>query len=548
MKATANFGFRYQYLAGGANTGNGWATWNPDGQFVTYYIQDSMQNGLTPVFTYYQIRQSQPGSSQPDDQADSTNLQNASTMTAYFNDLKLFFQRAGSFSNTTVVLHVEPDLWGFMEQKATNDDARTVPAQVASTGLPELSALPNNLSGVAQAIAKLRDAYAPNVRLGYHLSVWGTGNDILYTKPDNTTVSALATQAANYFLSLGGNFDVAFAEFSDRDAAFKQYQYNDGGAAWWASGDYSRNELFISQFVQVGRRRVVFWQIPYGNTRMRAMINTWDHYQDNHVEWLLDDPSRTNLNAYLHAGVIAFLFGRGSDGATCACDAANDGITNPPPINGNTGLSYNADDDGGFFRHVAAAYYATGPLALPGGGPPPATATSTPTRTSTATRTSTPTPSPSATSTYTPVASTPTPTPTPPSQLTITFDDLSPANRPLDGVYPSGEIDWGVGSWYVSGPYAQDSSNSVSFNGAGPTSASLSFVTARQVISIQAYNGGWADSLVSLSCPEQSAPVQVGVPAGQSATLQTGWSGTCTTLTIGSTNGWDTNFDNLVIQ
>ena len=29
------FEFRYQYLAGGVNTGNGWATWNTDGQFVT---------------------------------------------------------------------------------------------------------------------------------------------------------------------------------------------------------------------------------------------------------------------------------------------------------------------------------------------------------------------------------------------------------------------------------------------------------------------------------------------------------------------------------
>src|SRR4051812_35011348 len=31
MKSTAPFGFRYQYLAGGVNTGSGWATWNPSG-------------------------------------------------------------------------------------------------------------------------------------------------------------------------------------------------------------------------------------------------------------------------------------------------------------------------------------------------------------------------------------------------------------------------------------------------------------------------------------------------------------------------------------
>src|SRR5262249_62208209 len=58
LRATAPFGFRYQYLAGGANTGSGWATWNPDGSFVTLYIQDSAANQITPVFSYYMLLQS----------------------------------------------------------------------------------------------------------------------------------------------------------------------------------------------------------------------------------------------------------------------------------------------------------------------------------------------------------------------------------------------------------------------------------------------------------------------------------------------------------
>src|SRR4051794_21724202 len=33
MKSQAPFAYRYQYLAGGANTGGGWSTWNPNGQF-----------------------------------------------------------------------------------------------------------------------------------------------------------------------------------------------------------------------------------------------------------------------------------------------------------------------------------------------------------------------------------------------------------------------------------------------------------------------------------------------------------------------------------
>src|SRR5260370_33236158 len=106
-------------------------------------------------------------------------------MSGVFADLKLLFERAAAFPGTQVVVHVEPDLWCFMEQRSTNDDATTVPAAVASTGMPELAGMPNTVAGAAQAVVKLRNTYAPNVILGYHLSIWGTGNDILYTKPDN---------------------------------------------------------------------------------------------------------------------------------------------------------------------------------------------------------------------------------------------------------------------------------------------------------------------------------------------------------------------------
>jgi len=39
-------------------------------------------------------------------------------------------------------------------------------------------------------------------------------------------------------------------------------------------------------------------------------------------------------------------------------------VTNPDAINGNTTASINADDDGGFFRWKAWAYYQTGPMTL----------------------------------------------------------------------------------------------------------------------------------------------------------------------------------------
>ena len=61
---------------------------------------------------------------------------------------------------------------------------------------------------------------------------------------------------------------------------------------------------------------------------MRAENNTWGHYQDTRVEWLLDDATRAHLVSYRDAGVVALLFGGGAGGVTCACDASNDGRSN----------------------------------------------------------------------------------------------------------------------------------------------------------------------------------------------------------------------------
>jgi hypothetical protein len=135
------------------------------------------------------------------------------------------------------------------------------------------------------------------------------------------------------------------------------------------------------------------WQIPLGNTKMRAQNNSWGHYQDNRPEWLLDDPARAHFAAYRDAGVVAFLFGGGASGVSCACNAQNDGVTNPAPIGANTMASelaaagtapsqvmrgatptlvtpYAADDDGGFFRWKAWQYYQAGAMMLSTSAPP----------------------------------------------------------------------------------------------------------------------------------------------------------------------------------
>ena len=145
-------------------------------------------------------------------------------------------------------------------------------------------------------------------------------------------------------------------------------------------------------FVAGTGRRVIVWQIPMGNTLMRATNDTTGHYADNRPEFFLDDVADGHLAAWRDAGVVGLLFGGGADGTTCACDAMGDGVTNPAASGTHTRVSLNADDDGGYLHDRVAAYYAGTPLPLQAGAPTP---------------TPTPTPAP------TPPAPTPTPTPTP---------------------------------------------------------------------------------------------------------------------------------------
>ncbi len=339
LRKAAPFGFRYQYLAGGVNTGQGWSTWNPNGTFASMYVTESWRHGEIPVLTYYMLLQSKPGGGD-EAHADLTNLRDPATMTAYWNDVRLLLTRVKG--SKPVVVHVEPDLWGYLEQAGAIDLA----------------------SAFAQEWVKLRDQLAPNVVLAYHMSGWGTKHDIVYEKPPDATVRAYAAQSAAFYRSLHAHFDIAFEDFSDRDAGFYAKVENNPNT-WFKPADFHRHLLYAQTFVRLAGVRMVAWQIPLGNTLMRAENNTSGHYQDNRVQWLLGEGSRARLKQYVAAGFAGFLFGGGASGTTCACDAAKDGVTNPAPIDGNTRPSLSADDDGGYFKAQARSYYKAGALPLP---------------------------------------------------------------------------------------------------------------------------------------------------------------------------------------
>jgi len=365
QRREAPFGFRYQYLSGGVNTGGSWQSWGPG--FVSKYIVESEAAHIVPVFSYYEIRQSDPGAQDSDEQAaDLGNLRNRRTMRAYYANLKAFFQQAASATGP-VVLQVEPDLWGYIEQRAKHQNASTVPAAVASSGMLDLRGMPNTAAGFAQAILVLRNNYAPHVIVAYHDSNWGTGVNIQSSHPDNGQVAEMAVRSVDFYRSLDAKFNAVFAETSDRDAGYAQVVNGEGTSLWWARPDFWHLQEYLAAIHKALGLPIVIWQIPVGNTLMRVMNNTPYHYQDNKVQSLLGSaaPASSLLQAYARAGVAALLFGSGQPSDTCACNNDHNRFGHlPAPIDGNTRRSLSTDDDGGYLMSVAARYYRRGGLAL----------------------------------------------------------------------------------------------------------------------------------------------------------------------------------------
>ena len=104
---------------------------------------------------------------------------------------------------------------------------------------------------------------------------------------------------------------------------------------------------------------VFVWQVSSGNSYFSSCDNTPGHYCDNLAQMLLEDyPQNPTISRYVQSGCVGWMFIGGLDTSTHVYDYKKDGITNPPAITGNLGhKSEYADDDGGYMRIRASAYY-----------------------------------------------------------------------------------------------------------------------------------------------------------------------------------------------
>jgi hypothetical protein len=387
--------YRWQYLVGGVNTNQGWETWNPNGTFASNYANESARHGYIPMFPYYELLQSNGNCNQcGENQKNLTNLNTPSTMRAYFDNFALLMKRLGPGTydgikgyGRIVVINIEPDFSGGYTVQAVNNgvcfgfctgranDPALLRAAVASSGHPDVGAYPDNYVGFTQALAHLRDLYAPNVLIGYDVSPWATGVDIgMDTNPD-LSGTALG-QLVGTFLNKLGPHELLFNNPLDRDAG--QYKVQFGQNRWWDRlnvkfPNFTRWEQYLrGAIVADNKKPMLLWQVPMGNQYFRTENNTDGHFQDNRAEYIFN-----HLSELIETGIIGALFGPGNAGNTSHGDAKHDGVTNPPVICTTDGISTGQicndhestvdDDDGGYLRMMGKAYYQQ-PVAL--AGPP----------------------------------------------------------------------------------------------------------------------------------------------------------------------------------
>jgi hypothetical protein len=137
--------------------------------------------------------------------------------------------------------------------------------------------------------------YAPNTKVGLHLTCWNWQGDVQGCVKD--------------YASLGAkNADFLVADVSDRDAGWYALPANGSRNTFWTDQQaQAALSYYKTMAVSVGKP-VVLWQIPVGNM---SQNNTTNHYKDDKVDWFL-----SHMDQVAAAHIDGLFFGPGEGAQT----------------------------------------------------------------------------------------------------------------------------------------------------------------------------------------------------------------------------------------
>ena len=311
----------YVYLVGYGDRG-GWTTWNADASFPTLHADAARRHGAVPMFTIYALALDYENGADP--------LADPERMARWLGDLRLLFARLGAFDAPAVV-HVEPDLYGFLQQRLRASGAAPAdyPLSLRHPDLPECAHLPERLASLGACLAALRDALAPKARLGLHASQWGHWYDP--RDPDADVVGAARAHAAFLAAVGAGALDLIVVETLDRDAGFweafggasDRCSPTDGprGAVYWdetntAVPHFHQHLAWVGALTEALALPALWWQTPLG-VPTETCGGSDGAWRDNRVRYFFG-----HVGELVAAGGLGAAFGTGAGGQT---DVTRDG-------------------------------------------------------------------------------------------------------------------------------------------------------------------------------------------------------------------------------
>ncbi|MDX9832536.1 MAG: fibronectin type III domain-containing protein [Anaerolineae bacterium] len=297
--------FVYQYITYDWYV-DGWG-----GNFVGRFVNQAWSKGYVPLISVYMMLGLPPTCGESGT-CYASKLQNPGAVSTYLAALEEAARQAQG--TQPVILHLEPDFYGFMQQLSNMDErpAGVQPDDPSSYPVAlNVAGYPNTLAGFGQRMVDVVHATAPNALVAPMASMWATNQD-----PNSVTISeviSIAQRTAAFVDAMGGDrSDLLLVEWSDRDAG-------SGLRPWWDDTDLTlprptRAILWENALSAAARKRLILWQMPVGNM---SLDNTCDHYQDNRAAYAFQHP-----RDLFDAGVFAILFG---GGAECQTQVTTDG-------------------------------------------------------------------------------------------------------------------------------------------------------------------------------------------------------------------------------
>jgi hypothetical protein len=280
-----------------------WGCWQdtsrPPGDYVRGFVTRARGRGQLPLITYYQQLL---GSGRAEGEQQLQALNDAAFMRRYFADWRFVAQQVG---NEQALLHIEPDLWGYL-QFFSNGNAASLPAQVATANPTDCAGMPNNAVGLGRCMIAMARKYAPNAKVSLHASAWATRFDVMGNTHASLDVEGEARKVADFLVSVGaGDSDLIVVDAADRDAGFYQSQGRD---TWWDTDNatlphFRQAFTWARALSERMNKPNLWWQLPVGNMSLPNVNTAW---RDNRVDYFFAHTAEVAA-----ARSVGFSFGAG---------------------------------------------------------------------------------------------------------------------------------------------------------------------------------------------------------------------------------------------